>query len=94
MFYVYILANPRPQSRVLYVGVTADLCVRVAWHRARVSGFTAKYNVTSLVYCETFREVEQAITREKQIKGWSRAKKIALIVTGNPTWRDLFEGAS
>jgi putative endonuclease len=89
MYFVYILANPHPTSRVLYVGVTADLDGRIATHRARRFGFTARYNVTSLVHVETFHEAIEAIEREKRLKGWSRAKKIALIEAQNPSWRDL-----
>jgi putative endonuclease len=69
MYFVYILANPHPTSRVLYVGVTADLAARAAIHRARLTGFTARYNVTSLVHVEAFDEVIEAIEREKRIKG-------------------------
>ena len=94
MYFVYILANPYPTSRVLYVGITSDLEDRLATHRARRFGFTARYNVTSLVHVETFCEVLEAIAREKRIKGWSRAKKIALIERQNPSWRDLSLGVS
>ena len=86
-FYVYILAN---RSRTLYTGVTNDLEHRVRQHRAGVgSEFTARYRITRLVYYESFTDVRQAIEWEKRIKGWARAKKVALIVERNPHWRDL-----
>ncbi len=87
VYHVYILASA---SRVLYTGITNDLQRRVSKHRAmRVPGFTQKYHVTELMYCETFRDVRDAIAREKQIKAWTRAKSIALIEKLNPHWRDL-----
>ena len=87
VYYVYILASA---SRVLYTGVTNDLQRRVLEHQAgRVPGFTQKYHVTQLMYCEAFRDVRDAIAREKQIKAWTRAKRIALIEQLNPHWRDL-----
>jgi putative endonuclease len=77
-------------SRVLYVGVTGDLLRRVSEHRQkRVPGFTARYRVTELVYIEAFGDIRLAIAREKQIKGWLRTKKIALIESFNPRWKDL-----
>jgi putative endonuclease len=86
-FYVYILAS---QSRVLYCGVTNRLERRVREHQsARAEGFTKRYRVHRLVYFETFREPRSAITREKVIKGWIRAKKLALIESVSPTWEDL-----
>jgi len=89
-FYVYILAN---RSRTLYVGVTNDITRRVLHHRAGVgSRFTNRYAITRLVHVETTNTPYDAITREKQIKGWRRAKKVALIETVNPTWEDLAEG--
>ena len=88
-FWVYILAS---QSRVLYVGVTNDLHRRITEHRRHeVAGFTAKYRVDRIVHCEDSDDIEAAITREKQIKGWRRSKKIALIEATNPTWEDLSE---
>jgi putative endonuclease len=87
VYHVYILASA---SRVLYTGVTNDLERRVLEHRARrVPGFTQKYNVTELMYCEAFRDVRDAIAREKQIKACTRATRVALIETLNPHWRDL-----
>jgi len=86
-YYVYIMASGR---RTLYVGVTGDLRRRVHEHRQKlVSGFTKRYNVTRLVYFEQFTEITEAIAREKQIKGWSRAGKIIQIQSHNPKWEDL-----
>jgi len=87
--FVYILAS---KSGVLYVGVTNRLRRRVAEHRLKlVEGFSARYNVNRLVYYEKFEDIRNAIAREKQIKGWLRAKKIALIESANPRWKDLAE---
>jgi len=87
--FVYILAG---KSGVLYVGVTANLYIRVVQHRQkRIEGFTKKYNITRLVYYEQSGDIRDAIAREKQIKGWLRRRKIALIESTNPTWRDLFD---
>ena len=86
-YYVYIVSN---YSGTLYVGVTNDLERRVAQHRAKfLDGFTKKYNVTSLVYFEHTSDVRSAIEREKQIKAWRRSKKLDLIHSMNPDWRDL-----
>jgi putative endonuclease len=85
-FYVYIMTN---RSRTLYIGVTDDLERRVLEHREkRVPGFTARYNLDILIHYEEFTEVADAIAREKQLKGWTRAKKIALIEEANPHWED------
>ncbi|WP_245830816.1 GIY-YIG nuclease family protein [Marivirga sericea] len=77
----------------LYTGVTSDLYSRVVEHKQKIhpKSFTAKYNCNKLVYFESFHDIEEAIAREKQIKGGSRAKKIALIESMNPEWNDLFE---
>ena len=89
-YVVYILAN---RSKTLYTGVTNDLVRRVTEHKAKlVPGFTTKYKVDKLVYFEETGSIEEAITREKQIKGWLRTKKIALIESANPEWEDLSEG--
>ncbi|HLB49007.1 MAG TPA: GIY-YIG nuclease family protein [Anaerolineales bacterium] len=89
-FFVYIMAS---KSRVLYTGMTSDLKRRVYQHKHKlVEGFTAKYNVTRLVYFEATTDVKSAIAREKQVKAWSRAKRVALIESVNPTWKDLSEG--
>ncbi len=83
---VYIMAS---RSRVLYTGVTHDLVRRVDEHkRGLIPGFTSKYHVTRLVYFERFADVCDAIAREKEIKGWVRARKIHLIEKQNPTWED------
>jgi len=88
-YYVYIMAS---WSRVLYVGVTNDLERRVLEHKnGLLPGFTSRYRVTRLAYFETHERVTDAIEREKQIKGWRREKKVALIESMNPTWRDLAE---
>ena len=88
-FFVYLLAS---KSRTLYVGVTNDLERRMYEHKqGLVRGFSSKYNVDRLVYFETTSEVLGAIAREKQIKGWRRAKKVSLIESANPNWKDLAE---
>ena len=88
-YYVYIMTN---RSRTLYTGVTNDLERRVYEHKQGLgSKFTRKYNITELVYYDDCSDVREAITREKQIKGWLRAKKIALIESVNPGWKDLSE---
>ena len=80
------------RSGTLYVGVTSDLAARVYEHKHGLApGFTSKYRVTRLVYFDETGDVSEAILREKQIKGWLRKKKIALVETQNPTWRDLSE---
>ena len=88
-FFVYILAGPNCARRVLYTGVTNDLRRRVEEHRCEPRGFVARYNLFALVYFEVIADVERAIAREKQVKGWRREKKIALIQSVNPYWRDL-----
>jgi putative endonuclease len=86
-YFVHIMTN---RSRTLHTGVTNDLVRRVVEHKEkRVPGFTARYQITKLVYFETTDDVRAAIHREKQLKGWLRAKKIALIESTNPEWRDL-----
>jgi len=89
-YYVYILASQR--NGTLYVGVTNDLLRRVSEHRqGLIAGFTAKYGVKSLIWYEHHRDIEQAILREKRIKRWRRAWKLALIERENPQWLDLWE---
>jgi putative endonuclease len=89
-YYVYILTNKT--NRVLYTGVTNDLIRRVYEHKEKfVEGFTKKYNVNKLVYYEVCEEIEGAILREKQVKDGPRLKKIRLIESVNPEWRDLYE---
>jgi putative endonuclease len=86
-FYVYIMSNV---SKTLYTGVTNDLERRVLQHRRKdTNGFSARYNTTLLVYFESCGDVIAVIAREKQIKGWTRAKKVALIEAENPAWQDL-----
>lgn len=80
-------------SRRVYVGVTNNLMRRTGEHKdARVPGFAEKYRINRLVYFEAFQYVRDAIAREKEIKGWRRSRKVALIEAGNPTWADLAEG--
>jgi putative endonuclease len=87
---VYILASKR--NGTLYTGVTSNRVKRIWQHRnGVVDGFTQKYSVHSLVYYELAEEMAVAIAREKQIKGDSRAKKLAMIESMNPEWRDLYE---
>jgi putative endonuclease len=81
------------RSRTLYTGVTNDLMRRVLEHKRKlVPGFTSRYNLNRLAFYEEFGDIRPAIAREKQIKGWLRAKKIALIESVNPEWRDLSVG--
>ena len=85
--FVYILAS---KTRVLYVGVTNDLIRRLWEHRSgAVPGFTRRYGVDRLVYYEISAEPARAIAREKQIKGWARVRKVALVESMNPEWKDL-----
>ena len=87
--YVYIMANA---SKTIYIGVTNNLIRRVYQHKSgKIKGFTSKYNITKLVYYEQGDNIEIAIQREKQLKGWLRKKKIVLIESVNPNWRDLSE---
>ena len=89
-YYVYIMAS---LSLNLYTGITDDIFRRALEHKSgEIEGFTKRYNINRLVYYETFRYVNNAIAREKQIKAWTRAKRIALIKSQNPTWQDLAEG--
>ena len=89
-YYVYIMTN---RSKTLYTGMTNDLRRRVYEHKTgQGSIFTRKYNIKYLVYYEETPDVNTAIAREKQIKGWLRRKKIALIEAHNPEWKDLSEG--
>ena len=88
-YYTYIVAS---RTRVLYIGVTGNIEVRMAQHKAkRFEGFTADYNCNRLVWYERYGDVHAAIAREKQLKGWTRNKKLALIEKMNPTWIDLSE---
>ena len=86
-YWVYIVAS---ESKVIYIGVTNNLRRRVGEHWERiVPGFTQKYACCKLVYFEYFKYINNAITREKQVKRWRREKKIALIERDNPEWKDL-----
>ena len=87
---VYIMTNQ--YDGVLYTGVTSNLFKRVNEHKEKlIGGFTSRYNVTKLVYYEEFVTMPEAIAREKQIKGGSRQKKIELINSMNPEWKDLYD---
>jgi len=89
-YHIYILTN---KSGTLYTGITGNLKKRVWQHKTKeVKGFTQKYNIDRLIYYETFGDVWSAIAREKQIKGWIRQRKLDLIASMNPEWRDLSEG--
>ena len=89
IYYVYILAS---RSRVVYTGVTNDLSRRVHEHRGGLTpGFTSRYRINRLVYFEEFADIRDAIAREKQIKAWTRARRISLVERRNPTWHDLAE---
>ena len=87
---VYILGS---LTGTLYIGITSNLRFRILQHRERTfRGFTAAYDVDRLLYYEAYGEVSVAIAREKQLKGWRREKKIALIEQDNPEWKDLSRG--
>ena len=89
-YYVYILANAT--NVALYIGVTSNLLGRVYQHKNHLDpdSFTAKYNIHKLVYFEQTTDVRSALEREKQLKGWVRRKKNALIASMNPQWKDLY----
>ena len=87
-YYVYILTNWN--HHVMYVGVTNDLKRRVYEHKmGLVDGFTKKYHVHKLVYCESCGEIRDAIAREKQLKGWTRKRKNELVESMNPLWKEI-----
>jgi len=89
-YYVYIMSS---QRHVLYIGITGKIERRVLQHKMHTfGGFTAKYNVTNLVYFERYGSVMRALAREKELKTWRREKKIALIESSNLKWRDLSYG--
>ena len=88
-YYVYILTNK--YNSVLYTGVTGNLVLRTTQHKEGKYDFTARYKVTKLVYYEWFDSIDNAISREKQIKSGSRKRKEELITSMNPEWNDLFE---
>jgi putative endonuclease len=88
---VYIITNNA--NTTLYTGVTGQLIGRIWYHKNKsVSSFSSRYNLNKLVYYEVYEDVNQAITREKQIKAGSRKKKIELIQKNNPEWNDLYGG--
>lgn len=88
-YYVYIIAS---RTRVLYTGMTSNIEARAVQHKTKYfAGFTADYNCCRLVWHESYDDPNRAIAREKQIKRWTRAKKLALIQKMNPTWIDLSE---
>jgi putative endonuclease len=88
-YYVYIMTN---RSGTLYTGMSSDLKQRVYTHKeGMVEGFTKKYRIDRLLYYEETSDVKAAISREKQIKSWSRQKKVELVEKANPTWEDLSE---
>ena len=85
--FIYILSS---ESRILYIGVTSSLERRMAEHQSGLTqGFAAVYGIKRLVYYEEFERIDDAIAREKQLKRWTREKKVALIETLNPEWNDL-----
>ncbi|MDD5043270.1 MAG: GIY-YIG nuclease family protein [Patescibacteria group bacterium] len=89
-YFVYIMANKT--NTTLYTGVTGNLPRRIYEHKEKITkGFTARYNINKLIYFEPFDSIEEAIKREKQIKGGSRQKKIELIEKDNPNWKDLYD---
>jgi putative endonuclease len=80
-------------NSVLYTGITHDLAGRVWQHKeGKIEGFTKRYNIDKLVYYESYADVNEAILREKQIKGWLRSKKVSLIEEDNESWEDLSQG--
>jgi putative endonuclease len=90
VYFTYIVAS---RSHTLYIGMTGDLLKRIFEHKRKIrSGFSSTFNCNRLVWFERFVSPEGAIAREKQLKGWIRAKKIALIEKANPAWSDLSEG--
>lgn len=89
-YHIYLITNKN--NTVLYCGVTSNLLKRIIQHKTKThKGFSARYNLDKLVYFELYSHIDEAIIREKQIKGGSRQKKIDLINSINPTWKDLFE---
>jgi len=87
-FWIYCMTNK--YNNVLYIGVTNDLTRRIKEHKSgEIAGFTKKYNCEKLVYFEEYNQIEEAITREKQLKNWKREWKNELITKTNPSWEDL-----
>ena len=91
-YYIYIMTNEN--NTTLYTGVTGNLLARIDQHKRKINqkSFSARYNINKLVYYEVFDDSYDAITREKQIKAGSRQKKIDLVNSMNPEWKDLFPG--
>jgi putative endonuclease len=90
-YFTYIMTNQH--NSVLYTGITHDLAGRVWQHKeGKIEGFTKRYNIDKLVYYESYADVNEAILREKQIKGWLRSKKVSLIEEDNESWEDLSQG--
>lgn len=88
--YVYILTNKA--NTLFYIGISGNIKTRLFQHRKHlIKGFTDKYNITKVIYIESFNSIIEAIEREKQLKGWKREKKIELIKTLNPNFKDLYE---
>ena len=91
MYYVYILTNKT--NRLLYIGVTSDLHRRIFEHKfEQIEGYTKRYHIHKLIYFEEYSDINAAITREKQLKKWTRTKKNLLIEATNPNWDDWSEG--
>ena len=91
VYFAYMLAS---RSRTLYIGITGNLRMRVYQHKEKLhpNSFASTYKCNRLVWFERFFDPDHAIVREKQLKGWRRSKKVALIEANNPTWVDLSEG--
>lgn len=90
-YFVYLMASKK--SGTLYLGVTNDLARRIYEHKSKQNiGFTSRYDVDRLVWSESYENIQEAIDREKVLKKWRRAWKIALIEEHNPEWRDLYDG--
>lgn len=88
MYYVYVLTND--SNKVMYIGITNNIGRRIYEHKnSLIDGFTKKYRIHKLVHCERYEDVKIAIQREKQLKGWRRSKKNALVETTNPEWKDI-----
>ena len=89
LYYTYIIAS---RSHILYIGFTGNIHKRILEHKHKIhDGFASTYNCNRLVWLEPYADPSSAIAREKQLKGWTRAKKITLIERSNPTWADLSE---
>lgn len=88
-YYVYIIASDKMGT--IYISVTSDLVKRIYEHKNKIiKGFSSKYNINKLVYYEVYQDINEAITREKQLKKWNRNWKLKLIIEKNPQWDDLY----